>query len=205
MVLRMLGLLSAFAPSLRQLFVRSALALALLCANGKVFACTCPPERDRASAANLVLVGDVTSVTRVQGQLRATLHVQRYWKDAVGANVEILTPDSEGLCGLPLVEQQRWLIFAKGSRDGGFADACSGSARFEVDGAKLASLELLGTNGRTPSAQPPSGAHREGGCAACTYASGVQPPLPFVLAFGLVGFGVRRYRRLFERRRTHRS
>jgi len=29
--------------------------------------------------------------------------------------------------------------------------------------------------------------------------------LPFVLAFGLVGFGVRRYRRLFERRRTHRS
>ncbi|HKO52984.1 MAG TPA: hypothetical protein VJV79_34985 [Polyangiaceae bacterium] len=187
------------------MFVRSAIALALLCANGKSLACTCLPAGDRANAADLVLVGDVTSVSRQQGQLRATLHVQRYWKGAVGTQVEILTPEVQGLCGLPLVEHQRWLILAKGSRDGGFADACSGSAPFELDGPKLASLELLGRIGLTPTAQPPSGAHREGGCAACTYAIGVQPPVPFVLAFGLVGFGVLKYRRLLERRRTLRS
>ena len=205
MFLHMQGLVSVFALSMPRRLVRAALALALLCSNGKALACTCSPAGDRANAANLALVGDVTSVTREQGQLRATLHVQRFWKDATGANVEILTPDIQGRCGLPLVEQQRWLIFAKGSRDGGFADACSGSARFELDDAKLASLELLGKTGQTPTAQPPSGAHREGGCAACTYARGVQPKVPFVLVFALGGFGVLRYRRSLERCRTHRS
>lgn len=122
-------------------------------------ACSCLPVRPPNEAleqAAAVFEGRTFKHEEVDGRIRYTFEVTRYWKGDVGRQVEIETAPNSAMCGRSFSEGMTYLVYAR-EVDGSLRDnMCSRTRTGEQAGEDFEVLGKAMTPGEPPPAATPT-------------------------------------------------
>ncbi len=112
--------------------------LALLPPAAQACSCAVPPVGKAARQADVVFTGTVLGQQRDQQRVELAFRVDRIYQGQVDDDTVAVASPSDS-CGLKLVDDQSYVVFAKESRTGLVSEECYGTAR--ASGRTLTALE----------------------------------------------------------------